>query len=112
MFKYYGLCGPVVPLLITNVFSFSESGTCSKGLDASVSQKSVSEIRPDKEPVEGAVEQHKSLDSHPDCAGSSLGCLKHAIEQLSQHDAPSHEAESSLGCLTQVPSTQVPTLVH
>lgn len=91
-------------MLIIDVSCFPDSGTCSGGVVA-VSQNPVSELRPYKEPVEGAVEQHSRQDSRPDNAGSSLGCMKLAVEQLSQDDRPSEG--SSLGCLTQVPSTQV-----
>lgn len=85
---------------------FQDSGTC-PGSVVTVSQNPMSELRPDKKPVEGAVEQHSKQDSHPDDVGSSLGYMKLAVKQLSQDDIPSNDAGSSLGCLTQVPSTQV-----
>lgn len=77
-------------------------------MEASVSHKPVSEIRPDiQEPAEGAVEQH--IIPPVNDAASSLACITPVIEQLSQQDSPSNVAGSSLGCLTQVPdnSTQV-----
>lgn len=95
----------LVLILITNVFCFPDSGTCSNSVVASVSQNPLSVLTPDKEPVEGAVEQHSKEDS----AGSSLGCLKPTVEQLTHDDRSSNDAETSLECFTvyQVPSTQV-----
>ncbi|XP_026210201.1 transcription factor TFIIIB component B'' homolog isoform X2 [Anabas testudineus] len=82
----------------------TDSGTCSNSVVASVSQNPLSVLTPDKEPVEGAVEQHSKEDS----AGSSLGCLKPTVEQLTHDDRSSNDAGTSLECFTvyQVPSTQ------
>lgn len=66
------------------------------------SQNLVSELRPDGEPV-----QHSRQDSCPDYVGSSPGCVKLAVEQLSQDDKSTNDGGSSMGCLTQVLSTQV-----
>ncbi|KAG8010547.1 Transcription factor TFIIIB component B''-like protein, partial [Nibea albiflora] len=80
------------------------SGSHSEGVDALVSHKPVSEIRPDiQEPAEGAVEQHVNPPLND--AASSL-----VIEQLSQQASPSNDAGSSLACLTQVADNSTQSL--
>ncbi|XP_027137925.1 transcription factor TFIIIB component B'' homolog isoform X2 [Larimichthys crocea] len=101
---------PPQPKQVQNIKQAEEvSGNHSEDVDASISHKPVSEIRPDiQEPAEGAVEQH--IIPPVNDAASSLACITPVIEQLSQQDSPSDVAGSSLGCLTQVPdnSTQSP----
>ncbi|KAM3600079.1 uncharacterized protein V6R79_017057 [Siganus canaliculatus] len=88
----------------------------SKGVDASLSHKPVSEVQADlHKPLEGAVEQQPPLDSTLSDAGFLSGCLTPTAEQLlttSQNESLQNSPGSSLGCLTQLPDNvteQVPT---
>ncbi|XP_051268098.1 transcription factor TFIIIB component B'' homolog isoform X2 [Dicentrarchus labrax] len=86
----------------------ADSGICAQSVDATISDKPVSELQPDiQEPVEGAIEQHSSLNCPPSDAVSSLGCLTQVTEQLNQQDLPSKVAGAPVGCVKEVPDNSV-----
>ncbi|TMS08554.1 hypothetical protein E3U43_006037 [Larimichthys crocea] len=100
---------PPQPKQVQNIKQAEEvSGSQSEGVEASVSHKPVSEIRPDiQEPAEGAVEQH--IIPPLNDAASSLACITPVIEQLSQQDSPSNVAWILSGMFDTMLSDQVPS---
>ncbi|XP_038589444.1 transcription factor TFIIIB component B'' homolog isoform X2 [Micropterus salmoides] len=89
----------------------ADSGTHSEGVDASVSHKSVSELRPDfQQPVEGPIEQQSIQNPHPNDAGSSIGCLTQAPDNSTQDASTSITGETqSLTIFPDLLSEQVPS---
>ncbi|XP_045922961.1 transcription factor TFIIIB component B'' homolog isoform X2 [Micropterus dolomieu] len=89
----------------------SDSGTHSEGVDASVSHKSVSELRPDfQQPVEGPIEQQSIQNPHPNDAASSIGCLTQAPDNSTQDASTSITGETqSLTIFPDLLSEQVPS---